>query len=192
MAEYQTGESTFNTGGVGELLPNELSDRYFQNLDSALQRAEKTQLDRTLGGLSDSGFLRSGDTFTQVSNQVLGPSTERRNAILLPELQRAADQGREERLSGVAWDRQKQAAATQHQYQLEELDKQAQIKRMLMELEDSLNGNQNQGFDLGGLAGTVVGGALGRFGGTIGAQAGAKVGGSLFSKPKPAPTGEYQ
>lgn len=177
--EYQTGEGwNAAQGNMGEFLPNELSDKYFQNLDAALARVDRTQLDRTLGGLSDRGFLRSGDTFTQVSNDVLGPSQERRNQILLPELQRAAGQGREERLGDVAYGRQKEMQAIEHKNRLEELSKQAEIRRMLMELEDSMSSDSG-GFDWGALAGqgigTIAGGAFGGVAGGISGKIGSSI-----------------
>ncbi len=165
--EYQTGEDPIDMRGIDEILPNELSGRYFQNLDAAMRRSEKTQFDRTLGDLSDRGFLRSGDTFTQVAEQNLGPSMERRNQVILPELQRAAGQGREERLQGVAFDRQKEMTAIQHKNKLEELAKQAEIQRMLMELEQSF-APQSGGFDWQGLAGSAIGGVVGAYTGGLG------------------------
>jgi hypothetical protein len=184
-SEYQTGEDQFNISGIREALPDELSARYFQNYDKALERMQSLDLNRTLGGLSDAGFLRSGNTFTQVANNVLGPADERRASILQPELRNAANQGRDERLAGVAFDRQNQQLATQHKYKLEELSKQAQVQQMLMELENSLN-NQG-GFDWGGLAGTVVGGFAGSLAGGVGGAAGAQLGSQLFSSKPQAP-----
>lgn len=177
--EYQTGEQPIDFRGVDEILPNELSNRYFANLDAAMARSESRQMDRTLGGLSDRGFLRSGDTFTKVSQDVLGPSIERRNAVILPEMQRAAGQGREERLQGVAFDRQKEMERLQHQNRLEEISKQAEMRRMLMELEDSLSGGG--GFDWGGFAGQVAGMGAGAFFGGAGGALGGRLGKSMFS-----------
>lgn len=176
--EYQTNETPIDFSGVNEILPNELSSRYFQNLDAAMRRGEKVTMDRTLGDLGDRGFLRSGDTFSAVAENVLGPSQERRNAVMLPELQRAAGQGREERLQGVAFDRSKEMAKIEHQYRLEELDKQAQIRRMLMELEDSMSGG---GEDWAGLAGQVVGMGVGSMAGGFGASIGGGLGKRMFS-----------
>lgn len=178
--EYQTGESGFSTGGTGEVLPDELSDRYFQNLDAALARVEGRQMERTLGDLGDRGFLRSGDTFSQVSEQVLGPSVERRNQILLPELRRSAEQGREERLGEQNFGRQKELAKIGHEYQLEELQKQADIKRMLLELEDSLS----SGMDWGAVGGAVAGGFAGSVLGPVGAGVGSRIGAGLFGDQK--------
>lgn len=181
--EYQTNEDPIDLKGVDELLPDELSGRYFQNLDSIMQRSDKQQLDRTLGELSDRGFLRSGDAFTRVATDVLGPSQERRNTILLPELRNAALAGREERLQSVAFDRQKEAMRLEHQFRLEEMVKQAEIRRQLLELQDILNGDSG-GFDWGGIAGTIGGGLVGSIGGTFGAQVGSRLGASLFSNSK--------
>lgn len=180
--EYQTGEDPIDFTGINELLPDEFSSKYFQNLDAIMERNDRLQMDRTLGGLADRGFLRSGDTFTRVSEEVLGPSQERRNAVLLPEMRNAAMLGREERMGQVAYDRQKEFAGIEHQYRLEELMKQAEIRRQLLELEASLNDPGGGGFDWGGLAGTIVGGAVGSIGGTFGAQIGSNLGKSLFSQ----------
>jgi len=186
--EYQTGESGFDTSEMRDVLPDELSDRYFQNLDVALQRIEGRQMDRTLGELGDRGFLRSGDTFSKVSEDVLGPAVERRNQILLPELRRAAGEGREERMIGEQFGRQKELMALEHRNRLEEMERQAEIRRMLLELEDSMAGQDSSGWSWGQIAGTAAGVVAGSFlPGTSGFVSGAignAFGGALDKQKK--------
>ncbi len=173
MAEYQTNELGLPIGQKGEVLPNELSNDYFQALDAALARQEKVQMERTLGDLGDRGFLRSGDTFTRVAQDVLGPSQERRAQIMLPEMQRAAGQGREERLGDVAYGRQNEQMKQQHLYRLDELAQQAEAQRMLMQLESDLS--DPGGFDWGAIGGQALGMAAGGLFGGIGAGVGGAI-----------------
>lgn len=176
--EYQTGEDRLPVGGIGEQLPTELSAAYFQNLDRLMARQEAKQMERTLGDLGDRGFLRSGDTFSRVAEDVLGPAQERRNAILLPEMQRAAGQGREERLGGVAFNRQKEMASLQNQYRLEEIQAQANVQKMLLELEASLQPDTG-GFDWGQIGGQALGIAAGGIFGGVGAGIGGRIAGGM-------------
>ena len=173
MAEYQTNELGLPIGQKGEVLPSELSNDYFQALDAALARQEKVQMERTLGDLGDRGFLRSGDTFTRVAQDVLGPSQERRAQIMLPEIQRAAGLGREERLGEVAYSRQNEQAKQQHLYRLEELSQQAEAQRMLAQLEADLS--DPGGFDWSVIGGQALGMAAGGLFGGIGVEAGRRI-----------------
>ena len=172
--EYQTGEDRLPIGGRGEVLPEELSNAYFQNLDRMMALQEGKQMERVLGELSNRGFLRSGDTFTQVAENVLGPAQERRNALLLPELKSAASAGREERLGEVQFGRQKELSRQEYLQRLDELDKQAKIKRMLMELEADLNSPSGDIFE------QILGQGLGAFTGAFAGRAGGRASSSLF------------
>jgi len=172
--EYQMGEDVPGLGAQGEVLPDELSNRYFQALDKALARSEAAQMERVQGTLADQGFFRSGENLKQVSEQVLGPAQERRAQIILPEMQRAAGQAREERLGGVAFERQKELSKQESLQRLDELDKQAQIKRMLLELESSLSE------PTGDIFSGILGSAAGSFAGAFGGKAGGKAGSALF------------
>ena len=165
--EYQYGEDRLPISPQGELAPQELSNAYLQNLDQIMARQEAQQLERVQGTMENQGFFRSGDTLKNVSEQVIGPSVERRNAVLLPEMQRIAGQGREERLGQVQFDRQKELSKQDYLQRLDELDKQAAIKKMLMELESSLAD------PTGDIFSSILGQAAGSFAGAIGGRAGA-------------------
>lgn len=176
----------------GEVLPNELDSTYFNNLDQIMQRQEKQQMDRVQGTLENQGFLRSGQNFKDVSEQVLGPSIERRNNALLPMAQDAAMRGREERLGTLNFQRQEEFAAKQQQYKLEQMDKQAQISRMLMQLQDDMNHSGGFGFGdfLGQAVGMGVGAMFGGVGAGIGGAVGKRIGGS-FDRSSGGSSGAY-
>ena len=158
----------------GEVLPTELDQQFLDALDQTLARQETRQIQRIGESQEGRGFLQSGNTLKQVSEQVIGPGLERRQQALLPLAMRGAEMGREERLQGVQFDRQKQLQFEAAQQRLTEIDRQAQIQRELMSLQDELQGG-GLGQLLGGLAGIGIGSFLGGMGGGLGQRAGASL-----------------
>lgn len=163
----------------GEVLPAELSNEYFRNLDAALARAEARQLERTLGELGDRGFLRSGETFTRVAEDILGPSQERRRQAIIPLVQEGSLLGREERLGETQFQRQRQFASEEQERRLVQMEKSAQIQRMLLELENDLKGGDVWGGILGQVTGAAAGGLFGGVGGGVGYGLASKIAGGM-------------
>ena len=145
-----------------EALIPELDNELLGLLDEQFQRIEQQQLERTLGGLEERGFFRSGQTLKDVSEQVLGPSEQRRRQPLLQLERESALRGREERLGEEQFERTRQLAQEDFQRRLTFFEKQARLQRDLIELQASLEGGG--GFGFGELAGTVAGGVAGGFG----------------------------
>ena len=69
-------------GKTSQFLPPELDEAQFANLDKRLRLNEARQMEGTLGDLEARGFFRSGQTLKNVSEQVLGPSIDRRSTAL--------------------------------------------------------------------------------------------------------------
>jgi len=158
----------------GQLIP-ELDESLMALLDEQLQRQEMQGIERISGEQERRGFFRSGNTQKRITEEVLGPSLERRSQALTGLAKESATMGREERMGEEQFQRQRQFAAENFQRQLELAQQGFEFQKMLMELEDELQGG---GFMdvLGGLAGGIGGSFLG----PAGAAAGAKLGQSLF------------
>src|SRR3990167_7452862 len=187
MPDYrQELEDLLPVSGRQNDLSQELGADYLANLDKTFQRQEQGQIDQLLQQQEARGFLRSGDTSKQLIEQYLGPSIERRRSALLPVAMQGAQQGKEERLGALDFERKRQFASEDYQRQIDFLARQHQVQKELLELRQSLE-NSGGGFSWEGLAGTALGAAAGSFGGYAGASAGAGLGGrigSMFGKSK--------
>lgn len=182
--EYQSGEGSFDLSGLKDVLPDELSSRYMQNLDAAMSRSDKMTYDNVTGMAENNGFLRSGNTLKNIATDVLGPAQDRRNALLLPELRNAANVGIEDRRIQGGYQQQKDVLSIEHMNRLDEMQKQSDIQRMLLQLQDSLNGN-DKGFDWGALAGQAAGQFAGGIFGNITGAVGQRIGNKIYSGFKP-------
>jgi len=156
----------------GEISPQELDVNFFNLLDESLRRNQQREMESVMGGLSDRGFLRSGDTFTQVAENVLGPAEERRAQALLPIASSAAMAGREERLGEQQFQRTRQLQKEQFDRQLEAMRLQAELQKELLQLQNNLAGGFSWGEFGGQLAGSLAGSMFGGIGGGIGAGIG--------------------
>ena len=175
------------TNERSEVLPTELDQNFFNSLDQLYARQEQGQLERVQGTLENQGFFKSGQNFKDVSEQVLGPSIERRTQAIYPLARDAAMRGREERMGEEGFQRQRQFADEEFQRRLQEIDKRAQVSRMLMELDADLRGND--GFGFGDFLGQAAGIGAGYFTGGLGAKAGQSLGNKLFGGGKtPSPS----
>src|SRR3990167_3490966 len=172
MPDYrQELEDLLPVSGRQNDLSQELGADYLANLDKTFQRQEQGQIDQLLQQQEARGFLRSGDTSKQLIEQYLGPSIERRRSALLPVAMQGAQQGREERLGALDFERKRQFASEDYQRQIDFLARQHQVQKELLELKQSLE-NSGVGFTWEGLAGN--------FAGNFAANAGASLGASMF------------
>lgn len=175
-------------GKTSEYLPPELDEAQFENLDRLLQIQEARQLNRTLEDMEGRGFFKSGQTLKRVSEDVLGPSIERRGQALLGLAREGAFAGREERLgevgfkrqqqfAGEQFERQRQFAGEEHLRRLAEISHRATVNKQLMELQSELE--DSGGFGIGDFLGQAAGFGIGSMFGGIGAGVGAGIGGRL-------------
>jgi len=170
MAHKEKVQLPFRGEG-SEVLPQELDKRFFELLDEDLARSEEQIFERTLGGLENRGFFRSGETLRAVSEDVLGPSIERRERAIIPLAREAAGLGREERLGELNFQRQRQFADEEADRRVQELTLRSTLNRELLNLQHSLEGGDGFEDFLGSILGTFAGG----FAGGAGAQAGKKL-----------------
>lgn len=166
-------------GERGEISPEELDVEFFNQLDTSLQRVEEKQFESTLGDLADRGFLRSGETFSRVAEDVIGPGIERRQKALGGIAERSALRGREERLIGEGREFESEEREKTFQRELTLLSRRAQVQRELLELQDSLSGDS---FGFGEFLGQAAGIGAGAFFGGAGGAAGKAIGSQLFSR----------
>ncbi len=178
-----------------ELAPDELDQAFFEGLDQIIGRQQTRGLEQTLGGLEERGFLRSGETFSRVAEDVLGPAEQRRTQAILPLKREAAMLGREERLGETQFQRQRQMAGEDFDRQLKIVERKAELDRALLQLRAELEGNE-QGFgwgEFGGaVLGTLAGSVAGGVGGSLGGQAGKAIGGLFGKKKKGVRVGDVQ
>lgn len=151
----------------GEILPQELDVAFFNQLDESLRRNQTRELDTVLGDMSNRGFLRSGDTMTRVTEDILGPAEDRRAQALLPVAMNAASAGREERLGTLQFERTRQMQKEQFDRELESIRLRAELQKELLQMQEDLEG--------GNLWGDIAGAAFGSFAGSLSGGLGANL-----------------
>lgn len=167
-------EDIFSRPELGGLGP-ELNQDILANLDRILSQQEDRQVKRITERENERGFMQSGERLGAISEEVLGPGQDRRQQALLGLTRESAQMGREDRIRGEDFQRQRQFAQEQFERRLVEMQKQAEIQLRLLELQDELS---SPGF--GDFAGAIVGAGVGAFTGGAGAGIGAALGQKFF------------
>lgn len=159
----------FNLEGLGlssDNLPPELGGEVLKNLDTILSRQENMQADRLLNQQEERGLFRSGQTETELRDQVLTPGIETRRKALLDIVGGGVNQAREERLGTLDFSRQKEFQALAFEQKMKELEQQAANQQALLRLQADLGIGMPQerlGFweNLGGSFASGFGSSLG-------------------------------
>lgn len=168
-------EKLLPRAGNEQLIP-EMDEQFLSNLDAQLIRQEMQAIERIGGEQESRGFFRSGNTQRRLTEEVLGPSLERRQQALLPLARESALMGREERMGDVAFDRQRQFAQEQFERQMDAMSQQLEMQKILLQFQEDLSGG---GF-LEDFLAPLAGGAIGAFTGGFGGAAGFGLARSLF------------
>src|SRR3990167_4479291 len=116
--------------GREQLIP-ELDQQFLENLDQELIRQEMSAIERLGGAQEEKGFFRSGQTQKRLTEEVLGPSLQRRQQALIPLARESALFGREERMGEEGFQRQRQFAQENFERQLEAMDKQLEMQKQI-------------------------------------------------------------
>lgn len=119
-------------------LPQEYGNQQMNSLDSMMQTQQNQQLKTLLDGTEETGLFRSGMTQQNVRDNILTPAIQNRNQSLLNMVGGALSQGRDERLQGVAFNRQKDMTQINFDNQMKELDAQASQQQNLLRLQAQL------------------------------------------------------
>src|SRR3990167_1646048 len=95
--------------GREQLIP-ELDQQFLENLDQELIRQEMQAIERIGGAQEEKGFFRSGQTQKRLTEEVLGPSLQRRQQALLPLARESAPFGRGGGVGGGGVQREREVA----------------------------------------------------------------------------------
>ena len=90
----------------GDFMPEEYSNDLFQNLESQRQRQEEIQMKDYMEGINSLGKLHTGTALKGAMDTVLGPSMERRNALIGGIAREGVGFNRQERLGDQQYGRQ--------------------------------------------------------------------------------------
>ena len=171
--------------GLDSILTSGLDQDFYNALDQVFKVQEEQQLQSTLEGLNERGFLQSGQTFKEVSENVLGPAVARRQAAILP-LARE-ERGREREFSMT-----RQLREEDFTRNLEQLQRQLDANRELIRVQQSYTRQPSGGFFnqlIPGIAqGLGTGLGAGLFGGLSGGLAG--FGSSIYGSNRTPRVGE--
>lgn len=163
----------FSLEGLGlsdKNLPPEFGGDVLKNLDAVLSRQENMQADRLLNNQEDRGLFRSGQTESQLRDQVLTPGIETRRQALLQLVGGGLNQARDERLGTLDFSRQKEFQQLSFEQKMKELEQQSLNQQDLLRLQSQLGIGvpKQQGF------GDVF---VGSFASGLGSSLGSRVGG---------------
>ena len=169
----------------GEFMPEEYSNDLFQNLESQRQRQEEVQMKDYMEGINSLGKLHTGTALKGAMQTVLGPSMERRNALIGGIAREGVGFNRDERLGDQQYGRQQETTLQFQGFQerMQQMMNEQRMREMAQQQEyyrknnkkKSWNDYLTEGFGQGlgslaqsfpqGIASGISGG-LSRFGGS--------------------------